>query len=193
MTRPDSRSTIITAARQLFAEHGYNGVTIRDIATAAGVSPALVIKHYRSKAELFNEMGPHDISFAELDLPRSGMGRVLVQKVLTRREHGLADGWLVAAAHVRESPEPDRSREAMRRNLLDRVSSLIGDTTPERRYASAISCQMIGLAEGIRVLGMFPTEEISRDGLLELYAPIVQEQVDACARACPAQVHRPER
>ncbi|WP_150242780.1 TetR/AcrR family transcriptional regulator [Nocardiopsis quinghaiensis] len=185
MTRPDSRSTIIAAARELFSEHGYKGVTIRDIAAAAGVSPALVIKHYRGKAELFNEMGPHEVPLAELDLPRSGMGRALVQKVLTRREHGVPDGWLVAASHVRDSPEPDRSREETRGKLLDGVSALIGDTTPERRYASAICCQMLGLAEGVRVLGMFPDDEVPRDELLELYAPIVQQQVDACARACP--------
>lgn len=184
MTRPDSRSAIITAARELFAEHGYSGVTIRDIAATAGVSPALVIKHYRSKAELFNVMGPHDIPLTELGLPRSDIGRALVQKVLTRHEHGVADGWLVAASHVRESPEPDRYREAMRKKVLDSVSALIGDTTPERRYASAITCQMLGLAEGIRVLGMFPADEVSRDELLGLYAPIVQKQVDSCARAC---------
>src|SRR5699024_12015708 len=52
VNKPDSRSTILGAARQLFSEHGYQAVTIRDIATAAGVSPALVMKHYRSKAEL---------------------------------------------------------------------------------------------------------------------------------------------
>lgn len=184
MTRTDSRSAIITSARELFSEHGYKGVTIRDIAASAGVSPALVIKHYRSKAELFNEMGPHDVPLAELDLPRSGIGRALVQKVLTRREHGVSDGWLVAAAHVRESPEPDRSREAVRRRLLDGISALIGDTTPGRRYASTVSCQMLGLAEGVRVLGMFPDEEMTRDELVDVYAPIVQAQVDACERAC---------
>ena len=45
MSRPDSRSAILEAARELFSEHGYKEVTIRDIATAAGVSPALVMKH----------------------------------------------------------------------------------------------------------------------------------------------------
>lgn len=187
MTRADSRSAILTAARELFAQHGYNGVTIRDIAAAAGVSAALVIKHYRSKAELFNEMGPHDIPLAELDLPRSALGRALVQKVLARREHGLPDGWLVAAAHVRESPERDRSREEVRGRILDSISVLIGDTTPQRSYASAVACQMLGLAEGVRVLGMFPTDEVSREELLELYAPLIQRLVDACALACQAE------
>jgi AcrR family transcriptional regulator len=37
---------------ELFAERGYAGATIRQIAAAAGVSPALVIHHYRSKEKL---------------------------------------------------------------------------------------------------------------------------------------------
>jgi len=36
----------------LFAERGYAGVTVRQIASAAGVSPALVIHHYGSKERL---------------------------------------------------------------------------------------------------------------------------------------------
>ena len=37
---------------RLFAERGYADVTIRQIASAAGVSPALVIHHYGSKERL---------------------------------------------------------------------------------------------------------------------------------------------
>lgn len=180
MSRPDSRSSILDAARELFSEHGYQAVTIRDIATSAGVSPALVMKHYRSKAELFNEMGSNDIPLAELDLPRSQLGRALVQKVLTRREHGVPDPLLVALSHARESPDPQRTREEIRERLLLRVSDLIGDTTPDRRHASAVICQMLGLAEGVRGLGLFPAESISRDELLDLYGPLVQQQIDAC-------------
>ncbi|WP_017608560.1 TetR/AcrR family transcriptional regulator [Nocardiopsis xinjiangensis] len=182
MSRPDSRSTILSAARQLFSEHGYTEVTIRDIAAAAGVSPALVMKHYQSKAELFNELGPNDIPLAELDLPRSQLGRALVQKILTRREHGISDPLLVAVSHVRESPDPDHTREEVRGRLLSRFGDLIGDTTPDRRHASAVASQILGLAEGIRVLGLFPTEEVSRDAILDLYGPLVQTQIDACAQ-----------
>ena len=45
-------AAIRIAAMELFAERGYSGVTIRQIAAAAGVSPALVIHHYGSKEQL---------------------------------------------------------------------------------------------------------------------------------------------
>lgn len=40
------------AAMTLFAERGYTGVSIRDAASAAGVSPSLVVHHFGSKAGL---------------------------------------------------------------------------------------------------------------------------------------------
>jgi len=45
-------AAIRIAAMELFAERGYAEVTVRQIASAAGVSPALVIHHYGSKENL---------------------------------------------------------------------------------------------------------------------------------------------
>ena len=42
-------ATILQTAMRLFAERGAASVTIRDIASMAGVSPSLVIHHYGSK------------------------------------------------------------------------------------------------------------------------------------------------
>ncbi|AHH19770.1 putative transcriptional regulator, TetR family [Nocardia nova SH22a] len=44
-----ARARIRDEALHLFAERGPDAVTIRDIAAAAEVSPALVMRHYRSK------------------------------------------------------------------------------------------------------------------------------------------------
>jgi TetR/AcrR family transcriptional regulator, regulator of cefoperazone and chloramphenicol sensitivity len=45
-------AAIRITAMELFAERGYADVTVRQIASAAGVSPALVIHHYGSKEKL---------------------------------------------------------------------------------------------------------------------------------------------
>ncbi|MGH7512701.1 MAG: TetR/AcrR family transcriptional regulator, partial [Gemmatimonadales bacterium] len=45
-------AAIRIAAMELFAERGYADVTVRQVAAAAGVSPALVIHHYGSKEKL---------------------------------------------------------------------------------------------------------------------------------------------
>jgi AcrR family transcriptional regulator len=46
------KANIRNAALRLFAERGHDAVTVREIATAAGVSPALVLHHFGSKEGL---------------------------------------------------------------------------------------------------------------------------------------------
>jgi AcrR family transcriptional regulator len=47
------RSLLLEAARNLFAAKGYPGAATRDIAQAAGVSEALLFRHFGTKAQLF--------------------------------------------------------------------------------------------------------------------------------------------
>lgn len=54
--QPVSARRLLVAALESFAEHGFTGATTRDIALRAGVSPAGVYTHYRSKADLLYEI-----------------------------------------------------------------------------------------------------------------------------------------
>lgn len=48
------REEILEAATGLFSEHGYNGVSMRDVASATGVTHAGLRYHFPSKEELLN-------------------------------------------------------------------------------------------------------------------------------------------
>jgi AcrR family transcriptional regulator len=50
------RAAIIVAVRRVFAEHGFHGTTTRALAAAAGVSEALLFKHFPDKEALFSAM-----------------------------------------------------------------------------------------------------------------------------------------
>lgn len=50
---PDSRELLLNAALTVFAARGFKGATIKSIAAAAGISPALVYHYYRDKDDLF--------------------------------------------------------------------------------------------------------------------------------------------
>ena len=54
-----ARASIRDAALHLFAERGADAVTVREIASAAGVSPALVLHHYGSKDGLRAAVDEH--------------------------------------------------------------------------------------------------------------------------------------
>ncbi|WP_344948747.1 TetR family transcriptional regulator [Actinomadura miaoliensis] len=54
--REATRRRLLEAARDLFGEHGYDGVTVRMIAAAADANVALVHRYFGSKAGLFAEV-----------------------------------------------------------------------------------------------------------------------------------------
>jgi AcrR family transcriptional regulator len=59
ITRLDSderRKAIVLAAVPLFARNGFAGTTTRELAAAAGVSEALLFKHFPSKESLYREI-----------------------------------------------------------------------------------------------------------------------------------------
>jgi AcrR family transcriptional regulator len=49
----DTRLLILVAARGAFADRGFDGATVRDVAARAGVDPALVLHYFGSKQALF--------------------------------------------------------------------------------------------------------------------------------------------
>src|SRR5581483_11929547 len=51
----DARARLIDAAIALFADKGYEGTSVRDLASAAGVNVAAVSYHFGSKDALYTE------------------------------------------------------------------------------------------------------------------------------------------
>lgn len=51
-----ARGTILVAALRLYADHGYGGTSVRDIAKEAGVQPATLYAHYPSKEHVLAEL-----------------------------------------------------------------------------------------------------------------------------------------
>jgi AcrR family transcriptional regulator len=52
----ERREAIIRAVRRVFAERGFHGTTTRSLAEAAGVSEALLFKHFPNKEALYSAM-----------------------------------------------------------------------------------------------------------------------------------------
>ncbi|WP_405898168.1 TetR family transcriptional regulator [Streptomyces sp. NBC_00727] len=53
---PPIRESLVVAARALFLERGYRATTLRAVAGAAGVDPALISYHFGSKKGLFADV-----------------------------------------------------------------------------------------------------------------------------------------
>src|SRR5713226_6831995 len=56
LSSEERRAAIIKAVRRVFAEKGFDGTTTRELAEAAGVSEALLFKHFPNKEALYSAM-----------------------------------------------------------------------------------------------------------------------------------------
>lgn len=56
MSTDERRQAILSAVRKVFAEKGFHGATTKELAEAAGVSEALLFKHFPSKEVLYEEV-----------------------------------------------------------------------------------------------------------------------------------------
>jgi AcrR family transcriptional regulator len=56
LSSEERRAAIIKAVKKVFAEKGFHGTTTRELAEAAGVSEALLFKHFPNKEALYTAM-----------------------------------------------------------------------------------------------------------------------------------------
>jgi len=59
MTGEDRRLQILRVAMRLFSQRGFRGTTTKEIALSAGVSEAMVFRHFATKEELYSAILDH--------------------------------------------------------------------------------------------------------------------------------------
>lgn len=61
MAGDERRKQILLVSVRLFSERGFRGTTTREIAQAAGVSEAIIFRHFATKEDLYNAILDHKI------------------------------------------------------------------------------------------------------------------------------------
>ena len=183
MTDPDrsggSHEAIIQAARRLFGERAYTAVTIRAIASEAGVSPALVMKVAGSKKQLFALATPSEPTPLAADVPLDGLGEHLVRRMLTRRADDDAEPWLRAVYLLLDAPDPAAARADFRSRFLSRFLQSTGaHSTETERLADELACLLLGLATGLRTFRLLDPRTTDLDLVVEEYGALIQQVID---------------
>jgi AcrR family transcriptional regulator len=155
-----TRNKLVSAARQYFAEHGYERTTVRAIAAEAGVNPALINRYFGGKEQLFAESVSIDLSFPDLSqVPRDRLGEALVRHFFKRWEGSAEDDLLrvLIRTAATNAEAAARIRAILAEQITRMVTRLAGpDQAPQR--AALIATQMLGLAYCRYVLGLSDTE-----------------------------------
>lgn len=179
----DTRDVVLQASRQLFGERGYAAVTIREIAVAAGVSPAMVMKVGGSKEQLHADATPLEPEPLPRDIPLEGLGEVLVRRVLHRREADVAEPWLRALYLIADAPDRASARHDFRERFLSRVEHLADSADDAahavvRRQGDQLACLMVGLAAGTRSIRLLDPDGTDLEAVVREYGALVQQVLD---------------
>lgn len=174
---PDARARLLAAAVASFAEKGFHGTTTRDIAAAAGMSPAALYVHHRSKEELLFQISRagHDRTLALVraavgtsDDPRQQLLSV-VRAFVVHHAQGHTGARIVnyelAALSPEHLEEISATRRAIEQEVRDVVEAGVASgafrTPHPRMTALALLSLGIDVARWYRDEGVWTPDQIA--------------------------------
>ncbi|WP_308104445.1 TetR family transcriptional regulator [Actinocorallia sp. API 0066] len=173
-----TRARIVAAARELFAEKGFDATSLRAVARAAEVDPALVHHYFTGKAALFVAamefpFDPSEVLPLVLEGPREELGERLVRTFLGLWGDPELGPRLLAVVRTAVAGEGGAAlvREFVSAALLNRIADALD--VPRLRVA-AVASQMVGFVIAQRVLELPAVVAASDDEIVALLAPTVQ-------------------
>lgn len=176
----NTRSTIVTAAAAEFSRDGYDATSMRGIARAAGVDPALVRHYFTDKADLFAEaiaapMRPDQMVKQALAGPRDQIGVNLVRYMVETLDRPAASDRVIRMMHTALGQEfaARMLRQFIIREVLKRIAKELGDDDSELR-ASFAATQVVGLVVARYGIKIEPLASASPDEVVNRIGPVVQ-------------------
>ncbi len=180
-----AREAILREARQSFGSAGFSGTTIRGVARAAGVDPALVHHYFGTKDELFAAslelpFDPSVVVPALLAEGLDGLGERVVRTFLGAWDATPGQGPLLAL--LRSAVSDERAAQSLRefvtRVVLVPLARAAGPDGAELR-ASLAASQVVGLAVARYVVRLEPLASASADELAPLIGPTLDRYLGA--------------
>lgn len=170
---------LLEAARTVFGESGYDGATVRAIATRAGVDAAMVNHWFGSKEGLFAQavlklpFDPNDLFKDLRDGPDDEFGERIVRTFLTRWDGAGGD---VFQALIRSVAGHEQATHVLRgffQSFFTKIIGEMGSDQPELR-TSLCATQLVGMGM-IRYVAKFePFASADIETLVTAVAPNVQ-------------------
>jgi AcrR family transcriptional regulator len=177
---PGARDRILTAARNAFAEHGYDKTSIRGIAKAAEVDPALVHHYFGTKDQIFGAaiellLAPAIAAPDVVHGSREGAGERLARFLFAAWEDPVTRLPLLAVMRSALTNEAAAAvlRGMIERRVLVRMASELDVPDPEFRAQLAAS-HLIGVALVRYVIKMEPMASATVDEIIAMVGPTLQ-------------------
>jgi AcrR family transcriptional regulator len=175
---------ILAEARASFAEHGYAGTTVRAVARAADVDPALVYHYYRSKENLLDAATTLPQSFLDQivtawRIPPGGLGEQLVRQMLRNWQNPDHEPVLRAVMQIagNEPAVRDKLRLIIERSMMGPSAQALNEDERALR-SSLVAGQLMGLAFMRFIWKIEPLATMDDDDIVAAIAPTIQRYLD---------------
>jgi AcrR family transcriptional regulator len=174
-----TRAAILRAAQELFAELGYERTTVRDIGARASIDPAMVMRYFGSKDELFARATAFDLKLPDLTrIKPTQFGQTLVRHFLELWEGSLSNGSLTIL--LRASASNDDAAAKMRTIFGSQVMPMLAQVTARAELptrAGLVSSQLLGLALCRYVLKVPPVVAMPPEQVIRWIGPTLQRYI----------------
>jgi AcrR family transcriptional regulator len=172
----ETKAVILAAARERFAESGFERATIRAIAADANIDPSMVMRYFGNKDQLFAAAADFDLDFPDLSgVEADQLGAALVAHFMNRWERD--DALIVLLRSSTTNAEAaQRMQQIFAAQLMPEIAKV--NAAKPARSAGLIATQMLGLALCRYVLKLPPVVAMSRDEVVSWLGPTCQRYLE---------------
>ena len=176
----DTRERILVSARELFARNGIDKTSIRAIAAAAEVDPALVHHYFGTKTQLFAAaiqvpIDPMQVIGPLRQVPVEEIGRVLPSLLLPLWDSELGKGFIATLRSILAGNETSLVRSFLQEVVAKEVGSRVDDppgSGPVR--VQFVASQLVGVVMARYILELEPFKSLPVEQVVETIAPNLQ-------------------
>jgi len=167
-TFPERQETILRAACEVFVRDGFHAASMKDICSAAGMSPGSVYRYFASKDDLVRAMIDSDRArwMAAMDALPAGGGLLAALEALAElglrdlEDRGFLNLWVETAAEAARNPGVAVRLHDSYSSLQARLASLIADAQVNGSIASTtdpgtLSCLVMAAFDGLILRATF--------------------------------------
>lgn len=178
-----TRDAILASARRAFAEAGYDGAGVREIAAGAGVTAMLVNRYFGSKEQLFAEAiaatmaTPTILTKENLQSPNLGQTIAATLVEITRTKDTPLEGFQIMLRSASSKRAAEIGREQIEKGHQKVLTAALGgDLAPQR--AALVLSLVAGFQVMRQMIGLSALADAKPEVLAKILGPIFQQLID---------------
>jgi AcrR family transcriptional regulator len=176
----DTRERILVSARDLFARNGIDKTSIRSIALAADVDPALVHHYFGTKTQLFAAaihipIDPMSVIGPLQQVPVDQIGYVLPRILLPLWDSEMGKGFIATLRSILAGNDVSLVRSFLQDVIAVEVGSRVDNPPGTGRIrVQYVASQLVGVVMARYILELDPFKNLPVEQIAETIAPNLQ-------------------